>query len=136
MGSTTEFFFRPEETARERVTLPAPLYNRCRLLLTRCTRPHVFVPIRSMQYLAIVESAEFNFLHSEERPDIELSWQNFAPAERSGLDDPVAYDAVYYRAHAAVTMRRLQGEFLRALEQMAARSAPSQSGAVLELKRR
>jgi len=131
-----ETFYRGNELARERRAMPARTYNLTRILLTRTRDAFVFVPIRSMQYLAIVESAEFNFLHSEERPDIELSWQNFAPAERSGLDDPVAYDAVYYRAHAAVTMRRLQGEFLRALEQMAARSAPSQSGAVLELKRR
>lgn len=131
-----ETFYRGNELARERRAMPARTYNLTRILLTRTRDAFVFVPIRSMQYLAIVESAEFNFLHSEERPDIELSWQNFAPAERSGLDDPVAYDAVYYRAHAAVTMRRLQGEFLRALEQMAARSAPAQSGAVLELKRR
>jgi hypothetical protein len=131
-----ETFYRGNELARERRAMPARTYNLTRILLTRTGDAFVFVPIRSMQYLAIVESAEFNFLHSEERPDIELSWQNFAPAERSGLDDPVAYDAVYYRAHAAVTMRRLQGEFLRALEQMAARSAPAQSGAVWELKRR
>jgi len=131
-----ETFYRGNELARERRAMPARTYNLTRILLTRTRDAFVFVPIRSMQYLAIVESAEFNFLHSEERPDIELSWQNFAPAERSGLDDPVAYDAVYYCAHAAVTMRRLQGEFLRALEQMAARSAPAQSGAVLELKRR
>jgi len=131
-----ETFHRGPELARERRAMPARTYNLTRILLARTGDAFVFVPIRSMQYLAIVESGEFNFLHSEARPDIEISWQNFAPGERAALDDPVAYEAMYYGAHAEVTMRRLQGEFLRALEQMAARTAPARSGMVLDLKPR
>ena len=131
-----ETFYRGPERGRERRAMPAATYNLTRILLARTADAYLFVPIRSMQYLAIVESGEFHFLHSEARPDIEISWQNFTPGERAALGDPVAYEAVYYGAHAEATMRRLQGEFLRALEQMAARSAPSSSGAVLELRRR
>jgi hypothetical protein len=46
---TNETFFRPAEIARERLSLPAALYNRCRLMLSRCEYEHVFVPVRSMQ---------------------------------------------------------------------------------------
>lgn len=131
-----ETFHRGPELARERRAMPARTYNLTRILLARTGDAFVFVPIRSMQYLAIVESGEFNFLHSEARPDIEISWQNFTPGERAALDDPVAYEAVYYGAHAEVTMRQLQGEFLRALEQISARSAPAGRAKVLDLKRR
>ena len=41
----TELFFRPDSLACERLTIPAALYNRCRLALARCPNDHVFVPV-------------------------------------------------------------------------------------------
>lgn len=131
-----ETFYRGQEIARTRRSMPARTYNLSRILLARSPDAFVFVPIRSMQYLAIVEAGEFNFLHREARREIELSWQNFAPGERSGLDQPVPFDVVFYAPDAASTMLRLQGEFLKAMELMEARSAPAGTGAVLELKPR
>ena len=131
-----ETFFRGPELARERRSMPAATYNLTRILLVRTKDAFVFVPIRSMQILAIVEAREFNFVHSETRRTIEISWQNLAPATRSALDDPVPYDAVYHADDAARTMLRLQGEFLRALETLAERSSPVETGGVIEIRRR
>jgi hypothetical protein len=131
-----ETFYRGPEMARSRRSMPARTYNLSRILLARSPDRFVFVPIRSMQYLAIVEAGEFNFVHREARREIELAWQAFAPGERTGLDEPVPFDAVFYGPEAAATMLRLQGEFLKALEALEARSAPSGTGAVLELKPR
>lgn len=131
-----ETFFRGPELRRERRSMPAATYNLTRILLARTRDAFVFVPIRSMQVLAIVEAREFNFLHSETRRTIDLSWQGFAPAARTALDDPVPYDAVYHAEDAARTMLRLQGEFLRALETLAERSAPVETGGVIEIRRR
>jgi hypothetical protein len=136
MARTRETFFRGQELARSRRSMPARTYNLSRILLGRSPDAFVFVPIRSMQVLAIVEACEFNFVHREARREIELSWLDFAPGERSGLDEPVPFDAVFYAPEAAATMLRLQGEFLKALELMEARSVPSGTGAVLELKPR
>lgn len=131
-----ETFFRGEELQRVRRTMPARTYNLTRILLARHAGQAVFVPIRSMQYLAIVEAAEFNFVHAEARREIEIAWQHFAARGRAGLADPVGYDAVYFGPEAENTMLRLQGEFARALELMASRFLPGGGGAVIELRRR
>jgi len=131
-----ETFFRGQELAREPRSMPAATYNLTRILLARTKDAFVFVPIRSMQVLAIVEAREFNFVHSETRRTIDLSWQDFAPAARTALDDPVPYDAVYHAEDAARTMLRLQAEFLRALEMLAERSSPVGTGRVIEIRRR
>ena len=59
---TTETFFRPEEVARSSLRLSAELFNRCRLLLSRCESEHLFVPIRSMQYQAVIDREEAIFV--------------------------------------------------------------------------
>lgn len=136
MARTPETFYRGPELARTRRTMPARTYNLSRILLARSNDAFVFVPIRSMQYLAIVEAGEFNFLHREARREIELAWQGFAPGERSCLDQPVPFDLVYFAGAAATTMLRLQGEFLKAMELMQVRTAPADTGVVLDLRRR
>jgi hypothetical protein len=123
MGSTTEIFFRPEETARERVTLPAPLYNRCRLLLARCTRPHVFVPIRSMQYQAVIDDEEIIFVDNQGYAVrdgrggrlIVLAWKVTLGSPRESLTEPVPIEILYYGRETHDTHRRLMSEFPRAL---------------------
>jgi len=123
MGSTTEIFFRPEETSRERVTLPAPLYNRCRLLLARCPRPHVFVPIRSMQYQAVIDSEEIIFVDNQGYAVrdgrggrlIVLAWKVTLGSPRESLTEPVPIEILYYGHETHDTHRRLMSEFPRAL---------------------
>ena len=129
MPSTTEIFFRPEETARERVTLPAPLYNRCRLLLARCPRPHVFVPIRSMQYQAVIDSEEIIFVDNQGYAVrdgrggrlIVLAWKVALGSTRESLTEPVPIEIIYFGRETHDTHRRLMSEFPRALSQYEAK---------------
>jgi len=122
-----ETFYRPDEVARETRTLPAATYQLARSLLGgggAC----VFVPIRSMQVLAVLDAEEFIFVDREGSRLIDIAWQHFRPGERSALDEPVSYEAAYYSATAPQTMQRLQGEFQKALVQLANR-APAQAAA-------
>ncbi|MGB7933349.1 MAG: hypothetical protein WCH04_14175 [Gammaproteobacteria bacterium] len=129
MGSTTEIFFRPEETARERVTLPAPLYNRCRLLLARCPRPHVFVPIRTMQYQAVIDSEEIIFVDNQGYAVrdgrggrlIVLAWKVALGNPRESLTEPVPIEILYYGRETHDTHRRLMSEFPQALSLLESR---------------
>lgn len=111
----TEGFFRGEELRREQRMLSAEVYNRTRLLLRRSGATHLFVPIRSMQYQAVVDADEIIFVDGLGDRHVELAWQAFRPQERSGLNDPVPYECVFYDPSAAVTLRRLQTEFAQAL---------------------
>ncbi len=127
-----ETFYRPPELSREARMLPAATYNLAHVVTAR--GGSVFVPIRSMQYLAVLDAAEFIFVHREGRRLIEIAWQDFAPQRRVALDDPVAYAAVYYHPCAAATMRRLQPEFHRALVEFGRKRASVPPARVIKLR--
>jgi hypothetical protein len=107
--------YRSSETSREVRSLPASTYNLAITLLARCSSGHLFVPIRSMQYLAIVDKAEFVFIDGERKCWIDIAWQNFQSNTRTSLEQPVNYEVVYYRENQAKTMSRLLREFPVAL---------------------
>jgi hypothetical protein len=113
--------YRDPELAREPLFLPAATYNLAHTLLARSPSGCVFVPIRTMQYLAILDAEEFIFLDGERKCWIDISWQDFHPQARTSLDDPVPYQAAYYRPDAAQIMARLQAEFPRALKDLDAK---------------
>ncbi len=119
---TEETFYRPQELEREARRLPAEIYNLA-FLLWRCGAQAgcLFVPVRSMQYLAVLDEEEFIFVHREGARHIEIAWQAFRPQVRTALTEPVPYEAVYYSPDARQIMRRLQGEFFLALRQLADR---------------
>lgn len=131
-----ETFYRPTELARERRMLPAAVYNLARLLLSRAPHGCLFVPIRSMQYLAVLDAEECIFVDREGRRTIELSWQRFVPHERTALDDPVAYEAVYYTAAARDLMPRVQPEFHKALQALSRRQTLDGPARVVKLDAR
>ena len=111
--------YRENEVSRESRHLPASTYNLAITLLARCKDPYLFVPIRSMQYLAILDLEEFVFIDGERKCWIDIAWHHFQPQARTALDQPVAYDAIFYREDQAAIMTRLQREFplaLKALE--------------------
>jgi len=110
-----ETFYRRGEVARESRVLPAATYNLAHVLLARAVNGCLFVPIRSMQYLAVLDKEEFIFVDREGGRMIEIAWKHFQPGERTALDAPVSYEAVYYSASGVQTMQRLQGEFHKAL---------------------
>lgn len=111
-----ETFYRPDkELLRTTRTLPAAIYNLAHTLLVQSQTGCVFVPIRAMQYMAVLDTAEFIFVDRERPALIELAWQTFHPGSRAGLADPVPFDLVYYDERAAHTMQRLITEFHQAL---------------------
>lgn len=111
--------YRDPEVASESRTLPADVYNLARILLHRNPGGSLFVPLRSMQYLAILDAEEFVFVDGFRKCWVDIAWRRFQPQRRTGLDDAVAYEAVYYRAESPELMPRLQAEFPLALRQLA-----------------
>jgi hypothetical protein len=127
---TQETFFRPDEVRREDSALPAVIYNHCRRLLARSQRNCVFVPIREMQYVAVIDAEEVIFIDSQTghmvvdglggRP-IQLSWRFGPPGERESLSRPVDLTVVHYRDALDDIQRRLIGAFQKALVELVGR---------------
>lgn len=115
--------YRNQEVAREHRQLPAITYNLAHTLLARSQPGHLLIPIRSMQYLAILDHEELIFLDGVRKCWIDIAWRNFHPQLRQSLDEPVAYDAVYYTTEAAQMMSRLQRELFLALQQLSVKEA-------------
>jgi len=129
-----ETFYRREATGSEARTLPAETYNLAHTLLSRAPHGCLFVPIRSMQYLAVLDPQEFIFVDREGGRFIEVAWRRFRPQERASLDEPVSYEAVYYSPRAAVPMTRLQCEFPKALRDLESRQVASPAGRVIRIE--
>ncbi|MBS1184431.1 MAG: hypothetical protein H6R09_32 [Proteobacteria bacterium] len=129
-----ERFYREQEIARLPAFLAAATYNLAHTLLARAG-PCLFVPIRSMQYMAVLDAEEFIFVDSQNKAWVELAWQHFHPQARSALDERVPFEVVHYAPQAAETMKRLPGEFHRALQVLAERDLPQQDASVLPLLR-
>jgi hypothetical protein len=129
--------YRNAEFSSEQRLLPAATYNLAHALLARA--PHaapadrcVFVPLRAMQFLAILDAEEFVFLDGNSKCWIDVAWRNFRPQARNALDEPVPYEAVYYHEHAAELMPRLQADLPRALAELAAKGRFSGEARVLK----
>lgn len=124
--SLSETFFRPSEIGRERLAIPAPLYNQCRLMLARCQYEHIFVPVRSMQFQAVIDSEEVIFVDNqayavrdgEGGKLIRLSWKFCHQEGRDSLTEPAPIDLVSYDEETRDLHNRLIGEFKKALDIM------------------
>ena len=124
MNTTTETFFRPEEVGREHINLPAPLFNRCVLLLNHSTTGNVFIPVRSMQYQAVIDDDEIIFVDNQGYAVqdgkggrlIILAWQVPLHNTRDSLNEPVPIEVVYYVRHDHDIHRRLIGELPKAID--------------------
>ncbi len=133
MNHDRESFERGPALHRQGSVLPAAAYNQTRILLANSACGCVFVPIRSMQYLAVIDAEEIIFVDSQYKRWVEVAWRAFKPQSRSALDQPVEYQAVFYVSDAAETQRRLQGDFHQALELLAKRQRPRGTANVLSL---
>ncbi|PKO73079.1 MAG: hypothetical protein CVU23_04610 [Betaproteobacteria bacterium HGW-Betaproteobacteria-17] len=129
-----ERFYRDQEIARLPDFLPAATYNLAHILLARAGQC-LFVPIRSLQYMAVLDAEEFIFVDSQNKAWVELAWQHFRPQARRALNERVPFEVVHYAPQAAETMRRLPSEFLQALQALAERDLPQQDARVLPLLR-
>lgn len=130
-----ERFYREQEIARLPAFLPAATYNLAHTLLTRAGQC-LFVPIRNLQYMAVLDAEEFIFVDSQNKAWVELAWQRFRPQARSALDTPVPFEVVHYLPQAADTMKRLPAEFQQALQLLAERQKPDVPASVLDLQAR
>lgn len=122
----TETFFRPNELRRDSTTIPASLYNRCRLLLNRCSTEYLFIPIRSMQFLAVYDEEEILFVDSQAYAVrdgeggrlIVLSWSMPVHPDRDSLSTPVAIELVHYLETDRELQVRLMSELPKALDRL------------------
>jgi hypothetical protein len=110
--------YRDQEISREHRQLSATTYNLAHTMLARSPTGNLFIPIRAMQYLAILDREELIFLDGVRKCWVDIAWRNFNPQLRHSLDEPVSYDAVYYTPDAALMMSRLQRELFLALQQL------------------
>ncbi len=79
------------------------------------------MPIRSMQYMAVIDAEEIIFVNSHSRRFIEFSWQHFQPQTREDLSQAVPYQFTYYIDSAPQMLARAQMEFAKFVFQMTQR---------------
>ena len=125
----SEIFFRPDELACERLTIPSSLYNQCRLMLSRCQYKQIFIPVRTMQIQAVIDEDEVIFVDNlayavrdgQGGKLIRLAWRFRRDQERESLSEPAPIDLVYYDDSARALHSRLIGDFKKALDLMETR---------------
>lgn len=133
---TIESFFRGAPILHKPAALSAELYNLSRILLSRAENGAVFVPIRAMQYLAVIDREEIIFVDAiRSRSTVVLAWRHFDPRVRLSITDPVSYEIYTYVAHTTEVALRLPGEFRRAMLQLKDKQRPNATAEVLPLRR-
>jgi hypothetical protein len=127
--------YREEPILREARHLPAGIYNQTRLLLARAMEsgaaPCVFVPIRSMQYLAIIDQEEIVFVDREYPGMVQMAGQDFHRQERNALDERVQFEVAFYTRTSLEILPRLQGDLPKALQLMVDKDRIEHTAAVL-----
>ena len=127
---------RGPELWREPRSMAGATYNLARTLQMRSANGVAFVPIRSLQVLAIVDREEFVFVDSQQRALALLAWERLRPDHRTGLDQAVDFEAVGYGEPARDAMRRLPREFHEALHAVAQRARGDRPATLLHLPAR
>ncbi len=138
MRIDTEVFFRPEEIEREASTIRADLFNRCRRALTCSVTDCAFVPVRSMQLLAVITRDEvvfvdcLNYAVRDGRGGrlIMLAWDLSKVGRRDSLAAPVPVEIIYFHENTRDLHARLMSEFPPALDtfEKHARAEPGLQG--------
>jgi hypothetical protein len=123
----TQSFFTPDEFSCEKTTLLSQTYNLAHVLLNRSESNHLFIPIRSLQYLAILEKDAFWFVDSlayAVRGDeggrlIRVSWHPLITAnEREGLTQNMDCRVIFYGEDMSEIQKRLNSEFYQSMLQI------------------
>ena len=138
-----ETFFLPAEVEREKWTVPAGIYNLYRSLQARSETGNVFVPVRSMQIMAVLDRNEILFVDSLSyavSDDVGgrlvlLAWQFDTSHHRDALIDPMPCDIVFYRQKNSDLQLRLVSEFRQAMELLYRdEQIPAEGAKILTLK--
>ena len=136
MRHESEIFFRPPEHTRTEKSISSRMYRQIRSLLQPLGDDFRIVPMRDMQFLAIVSKKEVLFVdsngpYSRQRENsgrcICVAWE-FHPGDLDST--PVPYDLVEFEPGCLDSQhpdfeRRLFAEFSRSLEQQLSRQQPA-----------
>ncbi|MBT4836175.1 MAG: hypothetical protein HON94_02390 [Methylococcales bacterium] len=123
----TQSFFTPDEFFCKKTQVLSQTYNLAHILLNRSQSKHIFVPIRSMQYLAIVEKNTFWFVDSlayavrknEGGRLIRISWHPLLKVnQREGLTQNMECRVVFYGEDMEHIQNRLNSEFYQSMLQI------------------
>ena len=123
----TQSFFTPDEFSCQETRLLSQTYNLAHVLLNRSQSSHLFIPIRSLQYLAIIEKDAFWFVDSlayAVRGDeggrlIRVSWHPLISAhEREGLTQNMDCRVIFYGEDMTEIQKRLNSEFYQSMLQI------------------
>jgi hypothetical protein len=122
----TETFFLPREVERKSWLLPADIYNLYRSLDARNDIGHVFVPIRTMQFMAVLDRNEIVFVDSQSYAVskneggrlILVAWKFPVSHDRDSLGDPMPCEVIFYEREDSDLQLRLVTEFRNAMQQM------------------
>ncbi|KXW58804.1 hypothetical protein [Ferrovum myxofaciens] len=101
--------------------MPAATYRSFHVLVQRSDSP-LFLPIRALQVLAILEHHEITFLHQDNKQQALLRWAHFRPQDRLDLQSPVYFEGHYYLPEGVELKIRIPAEFERALAQLEEKS--------------
>lgn len=124
--TVTETFFLPDEVERKSWSVPAEIYNLYHSLQMRCEVGHVFVPIRNMQFMAVLDKNEIVFVDSQSYAVSEdeggrlilIAWKFASSHDRDALTDPIPCEVVFYEKKSTDLQLRLIAEFRQAMELM------------------
>lgn len=146
MNIVTETFFLPAEVETKPWSMPAAIYNLYRSLLRKSLTGCVFVPVRSMQFLAVMDKDEIIFVDSlayavsnnEGGRLILIAWKLPAAHDRAALTDPVPCEVIFYNQANIDIQQRMVAEFRQALEILDRRyrdeSLPAKGAKILSLQ--
>ena len=123
----SQSFFTPDEFFCQKYRLLSKTYNLAHILLNRSQSSHLFIPIRSLQYLAIIEQNIFWFVDSlayAVRGDeggrlIRVSWQPLINVnQRESLNQNMDCQVIFYGDDMSDIQNRLNSEFYKAMLQI------------------
>lgn len=134
-----ETFFRPDQPCvRELTTLPADIHHGLQRLLTRDGGPCLFLPLRAMQYQAVIDREEVVFVDAHggyAHQDgvggrlIRIAWRPLG-GPRDSLTEPVPCEVLHYFGGLKEIQWRLIGETRAALRLALERQRRSRPGAL------
>jgi len=104
--------------------IPAEVFNLYRALLIRNDNNPVFVPIRSMQYLTVLDQHKIYFIDSQAYAVADntggrmilLAWQFDKALQRDSLNKPAPCNMIFYEHKNDEVRLRLIPEFKQAME--------------------
>jgi len=120
----SQSFFKPDEFSCQDSTILANCYNLAHVLLKRSRSDHLFVALRSLQYLAIIEQNSFWFVDSMAyavRGDeggrlIRVSWHPIkTPQQRDSLTENMDCRVLFYGQDMKDVQMRLSTELYQSL---------------------